>query len=87
MKIHGATMPDEEMLTFDRWLRRRRKGLDLTQEQLAERVNCSVDTIRKIEAGERRPSQQIAGLLAGALQIAPDQHALFIRVARMNSAC
>ena len=76
-------MPDEEVLTFDRWLRRRRKGLDLTQEQLAERVSCSVDTIRKIEAGERRPSQQIAEFLARALEIAPDEHALFIHIARM----
>ncbi len=49
----------DEVLTFDHWFRRR-KILDLTQEQLAQRANCSIETIRKIESGERRPSQQIA---------------------------
>ena len=46
--------------TFGRWLRHRRKNLDLTQEQLAERTGCAVDTIRKFEAGTRRPSREIA---------------------------
>jgi len=40
--------------SFGYWLRRRRKALDLTQEALAGRVSCSVFSIRKIEADERR---------------------------------
>ncbi|MDQ5851000.1 MAG: helix-turn-helix transcriptional regulator, partial [Chloroflexota bacterium] len=36
-----------------------RHALELTQEALAERTGCAVQTIRKIEAGERRPSQQM----------------------------
>jgi transcriptional regulator with XRE-family HTH domain len=46
-----------EDIPFGHWIRRRRKALDLTQEALAQRVGCSVATIRKIETGSRRPSQ------------------------------
>ena len=48
---------------FSRWLKQRRTALDLTQWDLAERVGCSREAIQKIEAGTRRPSKQIAGLL------------------------
>ncbi|MGH8631367.1 MAG: ATP-binding protein, partial [Burkholderiales bacterium] len=43
---------------------------------------CSVATIRKIEADERRPSRQIAELLAEVLEIAPDERDIFMKVAR-----
>jgi predicted ATPase/DNA-binding XRE family transcriptional regulator len=68
--------------SFGRWLRRRRKALDLTQDALAEQVGCSVATIRKIEADARRPSRQIAELLADVLAIALDERPLFLQVAR-----
>jgi transcriptional regulator with XRE-family HTH domain len=42
----------------------RRKALDQTREELARRSGCSVHALRKIESGERRPSKQLAGLLA-----------------------
>jgi len=67
---------------FGEWLKQRRKALDLTQEELAERAGCSVFALRKIESGERRPSKQLAGLLAAALEIPEDEHPTFIRVAR-----
>jgi predicted ATPase/DNA-binding XRE family transcriptional regulator len=70
------------LTTFGQWLRLRRKALDLTQEELAKRVQCSVSAIRKIEADERRPSRQIAGLLAENLEILPHDRIPFIRVAR-----
>ena len=41
--------------SFGAWLKRLRKALDLTQEALAETGGCSVATIQKIEADERRP--------------------------------
>ncbi len=69
-------------LTFGEWLKCRRKELDLTQDELAERASCSVFAIRKIEAGERRPSKQLARLLAKPLQIPPEDHVTFIKVAR-----
>jgi predicted ATPase/transcriptional regulator with XRE-family HTH domain len=68
------------------WLQQRRKALDLTQEALAQRVGCSVATIRKIEADERRPSRQIAELLAQALDIPSADRPAFIKVARGERA-
>lgn len=60
----------------------KRKALDLTREELAARVGCSAATIRKIEAEERRPSAQIAGLLAKILNIPAEEQAAFLRSAR-----
>ena len=71
---------------FGAWIKRRRKVLDLTQQELAERVGCSVATIIKIEADERRPSHQIADLLVSHLEIPLDQRELFIKVARQEKA-
>src|SRR5262249_14430291 len=68
--------------SFGYWLRRRRKALDLTQEAVAERAGCSVAAIRKLERDERRPSRQVAGLLAGVLEIPPAERERFLRVAR-----
>lgn len=70
---------------FGQWLKHRRKDLDLTQDGLAERAGCSPETIRKIEAGERRPSRQVAELLAEALEITPEQTPEFVRFARSES--
>ena len=72
----------EETASFGYWLRRRRKALDLTQETLAKRLGCAVVTIRKIEADQRRPSRQIAGLLAEILAIPAEDRPLFIACAR-----
>jgi predicted ATPase/transcriptional regulator with XRE-family HTH domain len=68
--------------SFGAWLKRRRKALDLTQDALAAQVGCSVATIQKIESDERRPSRQIADLLAQQLAIPPDERATFMKVAR-----
>ena len=57
--------------TFGRWLKQRRKRLDLTQYALAAQSGCAVDTIRKIEAEQRRPSRQLVARLAETLQIPP----------------
>ncbi|HEX9840678.1 MAG TPA: NB-ARC domain-containing protein [Anaerolineales bacterium] len=70
--------------SFGNWVRRRRKALDLTQPELATRVGCSVSAIFKIESDERRPSRQIAELLAKHLEIPVEQHDLFIKVARQE---
>src|SRR5512142_216007 len=70
------------MQTFGEWLHQRRDGLGLTRKELAERVGCSVSTLRKIEDGERRPSGQVAELLANCLDIPPEKRLTFVRVAR-----
>jgi tetratricopeptide (TPR) repeat protein/transcriptional regulator with XRE-family HTH domain len=63
-------------------LRRRRKALDLTQEQLAQSVSCSRFAIRKIEADERRPSKRLAERLADKLDIPAAERAAFLEIAR-----
>ncbi len=67
---------------FATWLRQRRKALDLTQEQLAAAIDVSLPTIAKIEAGQRRPSRQVAELLAHCLEVPPEEQAEFMRMAR-----
>jgi len=69
-------------LMFGEWLRQRRDGLGLTRKEFAKRVGCSVSTLRKIENDERRPSGQIAELMANCLDIPAAEHATFVRVAR-----
>lgn len=71
--------------SFGEWLKARRRALDLTQEELAQRAGCSIFALRKIESEERRPSKQLAGLLADALQIAEEEKPIFIRVARREA--
>jgi predicted ATPase/class 3 adenylate cyclase len=71
-----------EHASFGAWVQRRRKALDLTQAELAERVGCALGTIRKIETDERRPSKQIAARLADQLQLATEELAVFLKAAR-----
>lgn len=54
---------------FGERVRRRRRALDWTQAQLAERVACSEDMVRKIESGTRRPSRWLAERLTKQLQL------------------
>jgi WD40 repeat protein/transcriptional regulator with XRE-family HTH domain len=68
--------------SFGRQVRERRRALDLTQEELARRVGCAAITIRKIEAGALRASQQVAGRLAVSLGLPPDERPAFVRAAR-----
>lgn len=67
---------------FGLWLARRRRILDLTQAELAERAGCSESTIRKLEADERRPSKRIAAALASALHVPDAESAAFVAFAR-----
>ncbi len=68
--------------SFGEWLRRRRKTQDLTQRELAERAYCSINTIKKIEADQRRPSRELAQMLANALALPDKKLAVFIECAR-----
>jgi len=69
-------------LMFCEWLKLRRKALDLTQDELAKRAACSIGALRKIESGDRRPSKQLAALIAQALEIPIEDQPTFIRIAR-----
>ena len=68
--------------SFGHWLKQRRKALDLTQADLADQVGCSIMTIRKIEADERRPSKQISERMADVLAISLEERAAFVAFAR-----
>src|SRR5688500_20224207 len=72
----------ERTSSFGYWLRRRRRALDLTQEELAQSVACSRFAIRKIEADERRPSRRLAERLAEKLSIPPQEREAFLDAAR-----
>jgi eukaryotic-like serine/threonine-protein kinase len=76
----------DEEFSFGRWMQRRRKSLDFTQEELADRVGCSEQTIRKIESDSRRPSKEMAARIAACLDIPPDEQAAFVRFARGESS-
>lgn len=74
------------METFGKLVKQQRKALGLTQMELARLVACSPETIKKIEADERRPSRQIAELLARHLALGAAQTATFLRLARLGTA-
>src|SRR6266508_2188635 len=69
-------------VSFGEWLKRRRRALDLTQEQFAQQINCSTSALRKIEAEERRPSEQIVERLAEIFNIPQAERTPFLRFAR-----
>ena len=69
-------------LSFGQWIIQRRKELRLQRTQLAALLSCATITLRKIEADERRPSQQLAELLAEHLGLDLQDRISFVRVAR-----
>jgi WD40 repeat protein/transcriptional regulator with XRE-family HTH domain len=72
----------DEYPSFGPWVKQQRRKLDLTQEALAEQSGCSVEMVRKIEAGTARPSRQLAELLAAGLQVSQDEIPSIVRWAR-----
>ena len=71
-----------EIVSFGEWVQTRRNQLGLTRNRLAEQISCSPHTIKKIERDERRPSSQIAWLLATYLQVHKHEQEDFVRWAR-----
>ena len=72
----------EHFVSLGGWIRRRRRMLGMTQADLAGKVSCSLSMLRKIERDERRPSEQLAELLADQLAIDDAQRASFLQMAR-----
>jgi predicted ATPase/DNA-binding XRE family transcriptional regulator len=54
----------------------------MTQDDLAECVGCSPATIQMIEQGQRRPSRQVAELLANCLRVPEAERETFLARAR-----
>jgi predicted ATPase/DNA-binding NarL/FixJ family response regulator/DNA-binding XRE family transcriptional regulator len=80
-----AQHPDDGA-SFADWLKRRRRDLDLTQEELAEQVGYASPTIQKIERGIRRPSRELVARLADVLAIPEQERPRFLRLARVERA-
>src|SRR4051794_40032939 len=74
------------LLSLGPWLKQRRRLLDMTQDELAQKSVCSLATIRKIEAGDLLPSKQLAQQIAVALKIIDTDHAAFVAFARAERA-
>jgi predicted ATPase/DNA-binding XRE family transcriptional regulator len=75
-------MSMSEGITFGGWLKQRRKELGISQDELADAVGFSPSLLWKIEADQRRPSVQIASLLADYLRIPTDERDAFVTFAR-----
>src|SRR3954451_16021990 len=71
--------------SFSTWLRAQRSVLGLTQAELGARVGCSAAAIRKFEAGQRRPSSQIAERLAAAIELLDADRPAFVALARRTA--
>ncbi|MDQ2999500.1 MAG: helix-turn-helix domain-containing protein [Chloroflexota bacterium] len=71
--------------SFGRILSERRKILDLTQDELAQRVGCALVTIKKIESDRGRPSKHMAERLAEVLRIPAGDRETFLRRARVTN--
>jgi predicted ATPase/DNA-binding XRE family transcriptional regulator len=78
----GDDRDDDLIVSFGAWVARRRRALQLTQRQLALRVSCSHELIRKIEGDARRPSRAIAITLAHKLELDGEAADLFVQAAR-----
>jgi predicted ATPase/transcriptional regulator with XRE-family HTH domain len=72
-------------LSFGAWLRQRRRELDFTQAELAERLFCAKGTVRRLEADDLRPSKQLAEQIAAVLAVPDEQRAAFIAFARTGA--
>src|SRR6266498_2593269 len=71
-----------EDLSFGKWLRQRRRMLDLTQQTFADQVGCARITLSRIEADTLRPSQQLALIILEKVGISPMEHEQWVRFAR-----
>jgi predicted ATPase/DNA-binding XRE family transcriptional regulator len=70
---------------FGEWLRQRRHILDLTQQELADRIGCARITLRRIEAGTLKPSKGLAEILLKELGVPSTNLEAWLRFARGGS--
>ena len=71
-----------ESISFGTWLRQKRRALDLTQKSFADQVGCAEITVRRMEADEYRPSNELALVLFEKLGIPESARTQWVRFAR-----
>jgi len=71
-----------ESISFGTWLRQKRRALDLTQKALADQVGCAEITVRRMEANEYKPSNELALVLFEKLGIPELERHQWVRFAR-----
>ncbi len=71
-----------ESISFGTWLRQHRRALDLTQKALADQVGCAEITVRRMEADEYKPSNELAFVLLEKLGIHESERSQWVRFAR-----
>ncbi len=62
-------MADAKTRSFGRVIRERRRQLDLTQEEVAQRIKTTGPYIAHLETGKRHPSRRVVVKLSDALQL------------------
>jgi len=71
-----------ETNSFGTWLRQKRRALDLTQKAFAKQVGCAEITLRRMEADEYKPSNELAFVLFEKLGIPESERTQWVRFAR-----
>jgi len=67
---------------FGEWLRKKRRDLDLSRQQLADQAGCAEITLRRIEGGTLKPSKGLAAILLEKVGIPKSEFDVWIRFAR-----
>jgi len=75
----------KEPLSFGEWLRKQRRALDLSRQDLAHQAGCAEITLRRIEAGTLKPSKELASLLLEKVGIPQNKRDQWISFARGQS--
>src|ERR1044072_544109 len=71
-----------ESISFGTWLRQKRRALDLTQQALADQVGCATITLRRMEADQYKPSNELALVLFEKLGIPEPERTQWVRFSR-----
>jgi predicted ATPase/DNA-binding XRE family transcriptional regulator len=71
-----------ESISFGAWLRKQRRALDLTQKAFADQIGCAEITVRRMEADEYKPSNELALVLFENLGIPEPERTPWVRFAR-----
>ena len=68
--------------SFGEWLRKKRRDLDFSRQELAEQVGCAEITLRRIEGGSLKPSKDLAAVLLEKVGIPKSELGSWVQYAR-----